>query len=149
MSEHFKITIQMIVMIGYVFMFGLLPIKAEEIFRWVDERGDIFFSNIEPPLGDIEYSKKTTLESPPLSGSSVKLPTSDLPEAPDIKRQEMSGVDHRTIKKVLQKQIEEGKRSIKETESLLKINSNNRILRQHLFRKRIRLLENINRLNSL
>lgn len=139
----------MLVVIGYVFILGLLPIKAEEIFRWVDESGDIFFSNIAPPLGGTEYSKKTILETPLLSPSSVKPHTSDTPAAVFINRQEMTGMDLGTIKKVLQKKIEEGKRLIQETESLLRNNANDRILRQHLFRKRIHLLENINRLNSL
>jgi hypothetical protein len=149
MPKRLKKIRSVLVFGGGVLIFCILPVKAEEIFRWIDENGDISFSNIAPPSAGIEYSKKSASTVHANLNRRANQPILPIMKTVSASDQETTTIDHRAMKNILQKKIEEGKRVIYKIESLLKKKSNSQTLRQHLFRKRIRLLEDINRLSSM
>ncbi len=138
-----------LVAIGCIFIFGILPVNGEDIFRWVDENGSILYSNIAPPSANIEYTKKEVSKENLLLNFNKKqsiLPKLRLTRATDS---EVGSNKHQTMRDVLKNNIQEKRESISIIEALLKRNPNDDTLRQNLFRKRIHLLEGINRLNSM
>ncbi len=116
----------------YLCVLDMAATRGEEIFRWVDEKGNISYSNIAPPAVNVAYTKKVIANKMP----------SDTPAANESEMTTCHVSDDRQVPAdALDKRICSRRKSIHRLEGLIKQSPNNQALRQNLIRQKIYLLE--------
>ncbi len=120
---------------------------GEKIFRWTDEAGRPYYSNVSPPAGIKSFSTDTMPGPVSKWSSPVRVPADTgaakkIPVAADRAYPDLSAA-------FLRQRITDRRRSIGHIESLLRKHPNDSDLRSSLLKKRQYLFEDLTQLKNV